>query len=209
MSLDLSECFHTGATPSHFSAASIASLMFFTAFAGSHLCQLGQSPGARASTRAPNVVPSFQSLVKFFTALSGIYKMNCPVSQNDHTRLYRCNDHKCEYMQNSQLFLPEYQIMFKWWVWCLARIRLTRRHSHCSLHKKTEYLRLDPFQQTIFGALGLSVKQIFIVAFPHGQRDRVVQNQCPHEAEDELEFTVDNVRSICQRNMNSGNLITS
>uniref|UniRef100_A0A6B0U022 Putative secreted protein n=1 Tax=Ixodes ricinus TaxID=34613 RepID=A0A6B0U022_IXORI len=49
----------------------MASLAFFSAFLGSQVAQFGHRPGARASTKAPTAVPSFQSDVKLVMGFSG------------------------------------------------------------------------------------------------------------------------------------------
>lgn len=160
--------YHTGATPSHLSAASIASLIFLTASLGSHFCQLGHSPGAKASTRAPNVVPSFQSLVKFFTALSGIWR-----TEKKKKKKREIDDYMSAHSQ-------------------------VMNEARWKKKSNGEYLRLDPLEKSILRRFCFSFEQILVITLPHRQRDGIVQNQRPDQAKDELEFTINNVRWICE-----------
>ena len=64
--------------PSQSSASFIACVAFSSAVSGFMMAYSGHKPGAIASTKAAIVVPSFQSLVKFFTSLS----VNCSCNKN-------------------------------------------------------------------------------------------------------------------------------
>lgn len=48
----------------------------------------------------------------------------------------------------------------------------------------------------LFGRRSLSVTAA-VVTIPHGHRDGIVQNKSPYQAEDELQFAVDDVTRIC------------
>lgn len=51
---------------------------------------------------------------------------------------------------------------------------------------------------------------LLILAIPHGHRNRVVQNKCPDEAQDQLQLAVDNVRRVCrsERRENKSSICT-
>lgn len=56
------------------------------------------------------------------------------------------------------------------------------------------HFRLDPMHQSLFrrGSLVFAV-----VAIPHGHGDRVVQDQSPYQAEDQLQLAIYDVRRVC------------
>jgi hypothetical protein len=56
---------------------------------------------------------------------------------------------------------------------------------------------LDPVQQSLFRSLVGGRSPAELVAVPHRHRDRIVQDQRPHESEDQLHLAIDNIRTVC------------
>lgn len=49
----------------------------------------------------------------------------------------------------------------------------------------------------LLGRVARAVELLLIVAIPHGHRYRVVENQCPYQAQYQFQLAVDNVRGVC------------
>ena len=66
--------------------------------------------------------------------------------------------------------------------------------------KFTIILRPVAFILPLLGRRSLSVAAA-VIAVPHGHGDGIMQDERPYQAEDELQFAVDNVAGICIMDM--------